>query len=85
MVLLALGLDTGHGLVSRCAREMASKLACRSEVPAARRASPSRFYSGVLLPSPLRRRTNGLPMANGGLVARLCQSARFCAMSAHSV
>ena len=48
----------------------------------ARRISSSRLCSGVLLVSPLGRRTNGLPMANGGWATRLRQSSRLCAIGA---
>ena len=60
-------------------------MACRSVVSAPRRASFSRFCSGVLLVSPLGRRTNGLPMANAGWATRLRQLSRLCAMRAQSM
>ena len=47
---------------------LASKIACRSAIPAARCATARRLSSGVTLVSPRGGRTKGLPMAKGGVV-----------------
>ena len=59
---------------------LASKIARRSAISAARCATARRLSSGVTLVSPRGCRTKGLPMAKGP-----CHPARSCARPAHSV
>ena len=77
-------LETVHDCAC-CWSALAWKAARRSEISAARCAMCRRLSSGVTLVSPLGLRTNGLPIAKGGLVTSLCQAARSCARVAHSV
>ena len=54
---------------------LASKTARRSATPAARCTTARRLSSGVTLVSPRGCRTEGLPMAKGGVVANLPDAA----------